>query len=336
MKAAVEPTISLAGHVSCPVEKKKPESPSSQPPPPNASAKPQTHHAIEAIEKLTTILAIPMPAFFPREKPISRNANPACMNITSTAATRIHSTFSSSTTVSRVGASCASATAGSASVASVAPANAAAQHPVTPHRSVLLVGLQRLAVCAPRREVSLSLCRRFCRRAFVHPVERANGRRGSLDTWTRTRAAGASTLSFDPGPVPEEDARKPCPPEPVPPTSPPPSGAPTVAAHRPVGPHAARRQRLRRERLLDRRPAPAAAEGRLQAAPGDDRGGRDARPGARRRRRQRHEGMGDRARRHALHALVPAADRPDGREARLVLRARRATAARSPSSPARS
>ena len=126
MNAAVEPTISSPANV-LPVENKKPESPNSQPPPPNASANPQAHHAIEAIEKLTTILAIPIPAFFPREKPISRNANPACMNITSTAATRIHSTFTSSTTVSMVGASCAIATAGSASVASVAPA--------TPRRS---------------------------------------------------------------------------------------------------------------------------------------------------------------------------------------------------------
>ena len=37
--------------------------------------------------------------------------------------------------------------------------------------------------------------------------------------------------------------------------------------------------------------------------------GAAARPRARRRRRHRHEGMGDGARRHALHALVPAADR---------------------------
>ena len=44
-------------------------------------------------------------------------------------------------------------------------------------------------------------------------------------------------------------------------------------------------------------------------------------PVARRRRRHRHEGMGDGARRHALHALVPAAHRHHRREARLVLRA---------------
>src|SRR5918992_6037588 len=98
MNAAVEPTISSPASVP-PMLKKKPESPNSQPPPPNASAKPQTHHAIVAIEKLATIFAMPMPAFLPRENPISRNAKPACMNITRTAATRIHVTLSSSTTV---------------------------------------------------------------------------------------------------------------------------------------------------------------------------------------------------------------------------------------------
>src|SRR4051812_25608116 len=40
-----------------------------------------------AIEKLVRIFATTVPAFFPREKPISRNAKPACMNITSEPAT---------------------------------------------------------------------------------------------------------------------------------------------------------------------------------------------------------------------------------------------------------
>ena len=57
---------------------------------------------------------------------------------------------------------------------------------------------------------------------------------------------------------------------------------------------------------------------------------------ARRLGRAGDEGMGARARRDALHALVPAADRHDRREARLVLRADRARARRSPTSPARS
>ena len=63
--------------------------------------------------------------------------------------------------------------------------------------------------------------------------------------------------------------------------------------------------------------------------------GRAARPVDRRRRRDGHEGLGDRAGRDALHALVPADDRPDGREARLVPVARPTTARRSPSSAAR-
>ena len=43
-----------------------------------------------AIEKFVRIFATTVPAFLPREKPISRNAKPACMNITSTPATITH------------------------------------------------------------------------------------------------------------------------------------------------------------------------------------------------------------------------------------------------------
>ena len=51
--------------------------------------------------------------------------------------------------------------------------------------------------------------------------------------------------------------------------------------------------------------------------------GAAARSGDRRRRRHRHEGLGHRTRRHALHALVPADDRPHRREARLLPRPHR-------------
>ena len=61
------------------------------------------------------------------------------------------------------------------------------------------------------------------------------------------------------------------------------------------------------------------AEGRLQEAAGHARGRRGARPGARRRRRQGDARVGDGEGRDPLHALVPAADEPDGGEARLVL-----------------
>ena len=51
-------------------------------PAPNAKAKPTAQYMIAAIEKFVRIFATTVPAFLPREKPISRNAKPACMNIT--------------------------------------------------------------------------------------------------------------------------------------------------------------------------------------------------------------------------------------------------------------
>ena len=56
-------------------------------PSPNAKAKPTAQNINAAIEKLTRIFATTVPAFLPREKPISRNAKPACMNITRMPAT---------------------------------------------------------------------------------------------------------------------------------------------------------------------------------------------------------------------------------------------------------
>ena len=43
-----------------------------------------------AIEKFVRIFATTVPAFLPREKPISRKAKPACMNITTMPATITH------------------------------------------------------------------------------------------------------------------------------------------------------------------------------------------------------------------------------------------------------
>ena len=60
------------------------------------------------------IFAIPVPAFFAREKPISRKAKPACMNITSTPATITQVVFTAETVSGRVGPSWAAATAGRA------------------------------------------------------------------------------------------------------------------------------------------------------------------------------------------------------------------------------
>ena len=67
-------------------------------------------------------------------------------------------------------------------------------------------------------------------------------------------------------------------------------------------------------------PAPASPEGRLQEALADPRQGRSARHLAGRRGRARDEGVGTREGRDPLHAHVPAAHRPDRREARQLLR----------------
>ena len=76
--------------------------------------------------------------------------------------------------------------------------------------------------------------------------------------------------------------------------------------HGAVRPDPGRRLRVRRERVLARGPAPAPAPTPTSAC---RRRWTAASPysGARRRRRRRDEGMGDGARLHALHALVPAA-----------------------------
>src|SRR3954449_1506707 len=59
-------------------------------PTPNAKAKPTAQYMRAAIEKLARIFAITVPAFLLREKPISRKAKPACMNITRQPATITH------------------------------------------------------------------------------------------------------------------------------------------------------------------------------------------------------------------------------------------------------
>ena len=84
--------------------------------------------------------------------------------------------------------------------------------------------------------------------------------------------------------------------------------------------HALRQPGVRRERVQPRRPAPAPLLRRLQPPAADARPRRGARHVARRRGRARDEGMGDGAGRDPLHALVPAADRLDRREARQLLR----------------
>ncbi len=57
---------------------------------PKANAKPTKYQQIAQIEKFVRTFATTVPAFFWREKPISRNMKPACMNITTMPATMTH------------------------------------------------------------------------------------------------------------------------------------------------------------------------------------------------------------------------------------------------------
>src|SRR3954465_12750621 len=59
-------------------------------PDPKGKAKPTAQYMSAAIEKFVRIFATTVPAFLPREKPISKNAKPACMNMTRQAATITH------------------------------------------------------------------------------------------------------------------------------------------------------------------------------------------------------------------------------------------------------
>src|SRR5919204_2897631 len=69
------------------VDGKKPCVPMIPLPSPNASAKPTAQYTSEQIPKISTFLPAMCAAFFIRVRPASRNAKPACMNITSTAVT---------------------------------------------------------------------------------------------------------------------------------------------------------------------------------------------------------------------------------------------------------
>ena len=99
--------------------------------------------------------------------------------------------------------------------------------------------------------------------------------------------------------------------------------------------HPPLRQRLRPARLQRRRPAHQAAARRLQGPPPHDQPRRAPRRVGGRRRRGGRQGLGPRARRDPLHALVPAAHRHHRREARRLPRRPRPTARPSPSSAAR-
>src|SRR5829696_2612448 len=148
-----------------------------------------------AMEKLVRIFATTVPAFFAREKPISRKAKPACMKITSRAATitqiELMATLCGSTPLLAASSVSAWATAGSATVASAAPSSAApVLRVIVPPRSGSIRGNARRwggrGLC-PGVEDSPSV--------VLHPVERAKAPLRSLDTWTKAAAGGRSRLA---------------------------------------------------------------------------------------------------------------------------------------------
>ena len=79
-----------------------------------------------------------------------------------------------------------------------------------------------------------------------------------------------------------------------------------------------RGRRVRQSGVQRRGAAEAPAQDGVSRPAADDHARRGARSVGRRRGRVGGEGLGGRARRDALHALVPAADRHHGREARFV------------------
>src|SRR5215210_3277911 len=99
---------------------------------PKANAKPMAQYMIAAIEKLVRIFAITVPAFLPRENPISRNAKPACMNITTMPARITHSeliaTESGSAPLAAASRVSADATAGTARAATSPSRDPRASH----------------------------------------------------------------------------------------------------------------------------------------------------------------------------------------------------------------
>ena len=226
------------------------------------------------IEKLVRILAITVPAFFWREKPISRKAKPACMNMTRTPATMTQSVFDAD---------------GGGMAARDMPSSVGAGRRRVVVACVEILGRRFVHVDKRRRSRADSRLRAMSITRTRHPerprrpVERQRRRHGDAPT-SRSRDPRSS----------------------APTSSSPPSSA---------------------ERL------PKDIFKRLAA---DAQPGRAARHLAGRPGRRRDEGLGHGEGRDALHPLVPAADRHDRREARLVLRPRPARAPRWPSSPARS
>src|SRR4051794_41113949 len=71
-----EPSTSDPLEMVSPKFRKKPESPASLAPPPNAMAKPQAHHTMDEIEKFVRIFATIVPTFLPGVTPSPRKRRP--------------------------------------------------------------------------------------------------------------------------------------------------------------------------------------------------------------------------------------------------------------------
>ena len=101
-------------------------------PTPNANAKPTAQYMSAAIEKFVRIFAITVPTFLPREKPISRKAKPACMNITNKPAMTTHreliATVMGRTPLLAASRESADATAGTANAATIPNRDPLASH----------------------------------------------------------------------------------------------------------------------------------------------------------------------------------------------------------------
>src|SRR5436190_11034338 len=129
---------------------------------PKAKAKPIAQYMIAAIEKLVRIFATTVPAFLPREKPISSSAKPACIQITSSAATttqiELIGTLSGRTPCENASEVSAYAPAGASSAPAIAPpsANRIFRNVIGPPRSGITsrsVGADRAGVFGPVSKV---------------------------------------------------------------------------------------------------------------------------------------------------------------------------------------